>query len=293
MADSLESVPTSLVLAQADLLWADLGKLGESLANDEMFWEPVSGCWSIRRQPDGSMRSDWSPAPPYPPFTTIAWRLDHIGRSLTAHAKRLFDQGTFAHATHEPAEDAEGMMRFVETSFELWRKGIAASGDLMTEALALEVVQLNGHHFRHLAEIQTVRDLYRANRPLDPGPFVDACLRGDGDRLVALRDESPSSVAKLIDDHKDLVLAATLMGRWHLLGLLLEMGFPVEEGTGASSLHYASAFGPLEVVRLLVEHGADVTRLDGQWNTTPLGWAEYFGRADVAEYLRSAMAGDD
>jgi ankyrin repeat protein len=53
-----------------------------------------------------------------------------------------------------------------------------------------------------------------------------------------------------------------------------------------TALHYAAAAAPLDVVKMLVERGADLSAKDAQFDATPLGWAEYFGRSDIAEYLR-------
>ena len=48
--------------------------------------------------------------------------------------------------------------------------------------------------------------------------------------------------------------------------------------TGATALHYAAFGGYRDVVRVLVEAGADVNATDTQFNATPAGWA--------IEYLR-------
>jgi hypothetical protein len=55
----------------------------EGLLDDEYFWEPVAGCWSVRER-DGDWHVDlgadgtrWTTDPP--PLTTIAWRLWHLG----------------------------------------------------------------------------------------------------------------------------------------------------------------------------------------------------------------------
>jgi hypothetical protein len=41
------------------------------------------------------------------------------------------------------------------------------------------------------------------------------------------------------------------------------------------------------VVRLLVERGARLDIKDTGYQSTPLGWAEYGGRKEIAEYLRT------
>jgi ankyrin repeat protein len=41
------------------------------------------------------------------------------------------------------------------------------------------------------------------------------------------------------------------------------------------------------MVKLLIELGADPSVRDEEFNATPLGWAEYGERKEVAEFLRS------
>lgn len=52
--------------------------------------------------------------------------------------------------------------------------------------------------------------------------------------------------------------------------------------TGATAMHYAAFGGHRDVVRVLVEAGADINARDSQYHATPAGWA--------IEYLR-AMGG--
>jgi hypothetical protein len=51
-------------------------------------------------------------------------------------------------------------------------------------------------------------------------------------------------------------------------------------------LHQAAGIGHFEVVRLMVERGARLDVKDVLWHGTPRGWAEYGGKAEVANYLR-------
>jgi ankyrin repeat protein len=48
--------------------------------------------------------------------------------------------------------------------------------------------------------------------------------------------------------------------------------------SGATPLHYAALHGHRQIVKLLLERGADINSIDGQFGATPAGWA--------IEYLR-------
>jgi RNA polymerase sigma factor (sigma-70 family) len=62
--------------------------------------------------------------------------------------------------------------------------------------------------------------------------------------------------------------------------------------TGASRtpLHYTAARGDLAMVRLLLEHRADVDAVEEEYQATPLAWAVTFGHADVIELLHAHNA---
>ena len=48
----------------------------------------------------------------------------------------------------------------------------------------------------------------------------------------------------------------------------------------------------MKLVRILVECGADLTAVDDQHRSTPLGWARAFNDLEVIEYLRSPGSPD-
>ncbi|HEX6084948.1 MAG TPA: ankyrin repeat domain-containing protein [Thermoanaerobaculia bacterium] len=54
----------------------------------------------------------------------------------------------------------------------------------------------------------------------------------------------------------------------------------------ATPLHQAVHAGSLDSVRILVEAGAPLDVEDRAHHSTPLGWAEYLGRPEIASYLR-------
>ena len=59
---------------------------------------------------------------------------------------------------------------------------------------------------------------------------------------------------------------------------------------GTHPLHVAAEFDQASAARLLLEYGADVSRLDSENDSSPLSWAAFFGRPDVARVLIDAGA---
>lgn len=53
-----------------------------------------------------------------------------------------------------------------------------------------------------------------------------------------------------------------------------------------TALHMTIESGAIEIARLLLDAGADPNVRDDRHHATALGWAEFFGRADMAELIR-------
>jgi DinB superfamily len=86
---------------QLDWLWqAKFRPRLDGLTDEEFFWEPVPGCWSVRPHGQSAVPGAVGsgeyvleisyPAPEPPPVTTIAWRLAHVtvavlGERAAAH----------------------------------------------------------------------------------------------------------------------------------------------------------------------------------------------------------------
>jgi len=93
------------------------------------------------------------------------------------------------------------------------------------------------------------------------------------------------------DRHRALALAAQ-HGHVEIVRLLLDAGEdpsrynPKGNHGHSTPLHQAALGGHDAVVRLLVERGASLDIKDTVYQGTPLGWAEYGGGKETAEYLR-------
>jgi ankyrin repeat protein len=53
-----------------------------------------------------------------------------------------------------------------------------------------------------------------------------------------------------------------------------------------TALHMTTESGVIDIARLLLDAGADPNVRDDRHHTTALGWAEFFGREDIAELIR-------
>ncbi len=167
---------TKELTEQLDFYWRHqfLPRL-EGLTDEEYLWEPVDGCWSVR--PDGGGghvvdHAEEEPAPP--PFTTIAWRIAHIGSDvLGMRAGNHFGDG-YDLAEVRPPGTAQAGLDLLRESYALWHKGVAAlddaglarpcgpaEGPYHAHPFAALVLHVNREVVHHGAEVATLRDLYR------------------------------------------------------------------------------------------------------------------------------------
>jgi ankyrin repeat protein len=97
------------------------------------------------------------------------------------------------------------------------------------------------------------------------------------------------------DRHRALALAAQ-HGHVEIVRLLLDAGEdpnrynPKGNHGHTTPLHQAVWSGHDLVVRLLVGRGAKLDIQDTIYQGTPLGWAMYGGRTEIAKYLRAQGA---
>jgi hypothetical protein len=162
------------------------------LTDEEYFWEPVPGCWSVRRR--GESRApktlgagdylidlaaeDLDP----PPVTTIAWRLAHIivGCFVMRLDNREFngpetyggsyqagyESFGYAATAHEALEQLDAAYaKWSEAVRGLGEDGLTGPSELPGEPLSTLVLHINREVIHHGAEIALLRDLYRATFP--------------------------------------------------------------------------------------------------------------------------------
>jgi uncharacterized protein len=124
--------------------------------------------------------------------------------------------------------------------------------------------------------------------------LLEAADSGDAARVAQLLDDDPSLINErgVLGGHSGL-RTALHFGVHHrdVVKALLDRGADPnirDEGDDAMPLHFAAERGDLEVVKLLVEHGADTVGDGTMHELNALGWAicwDYVHQKEVADYL--------
>lgn len=170
----------------SDEVWERLRRRLEHLTDDEYFWEPVPGCWSIRTQPDGTRRADHAaPAPEPAPFTTLAWRLWHLidlyGEDRAPEWLAVEPQGPAIGLDDPdavPPASAAVALDLLGRAHDRWdahlhlvpevalaEKVGPVGGPYRERTRASYVLHMLDEFIHHGAEIALLRDLWRCQRP--------------------------------------------------------------------------------------------------------------------------------
>jgi hypothetical protein len=155
----------------------------DGLTDEEYFWQPVPGCWTISRRGESSAPTSlgagdytWDFGEPRSPepVTTIAWRLAHLIVGLAEMNGTHFGGPPADIATFDYAGTAEEALRQLDDALGTWVEGVRGLGDaglaepqgsnsppeFSDAPVARLVLYSNVEVFHHGAEICLLRDLY-------------------------------------------------------------------------------------------------------------------------------------
>jgi ankyrin repeat protein len=204
-----------------------------------------------------------------------------LGDALDAPAQMMRGQLAWA-VTH-------GMTARVRLLVERGHVDLAAPFDRGTTVTA--VAATTGH--LDLAEYLVAHGA----PPLDLAPadaFLAAALAADRGWLDALLASNPELLDQVQEARPALVTWAAACGSVPAVELLAGLGFDVNamgrtdipsDQPWHTALHKAAEDGNLDLARMLLRLGADPDIRDARFDSTPLGWARYFGQGAVADLL--------
>jgi ankyrin repeat protein len=179
---------------------------------------------------------------------------------------------------------ADRVALFVEHGVDI----VSPFGDGITPATRAAVT---GH-----PELVTYLVAHGAPAPdLRPGQqFVAAALAADHAAVTGLLADHPGLAGTVSRGRPSLIVWAAAQGRPGSVELLAGLGFDVN-ARGRSdapatdpwetALHVAAMKGHLDLARSLLSLGADPGLRDKRFDSTPLGWARYFGQEQLIELL--------
>ena len=164
---------------------------------------------------------------------------------------------------------------------------VSAFGDGQTPSTA---AALSGH-----AAIVALLGSHGAPSPdLDaPDAVIVAALANNRAAVERIRAEHPHALALARDRRPGLIVWASGQAP-KAIALLVELGFDVNalgrsdtpiEQPWETALHSAASVGDVDLVRELLALGADPTIRDKQFDSTPLGWAQYCEQTETIELL--------
>jgi hypothetical protein len=177
---------TEQLAEQLDWHWRTNLRPGmDGLTDEEYFWEPVPGMWSIRPRGTstapvstgaGDFTMDYAfPEPSPAPVTTIAWRLGHIGVGLFGlRGAAHFGGPSVDYETARYPGSAEDALKQLDSVYEVWNAGVRglsaddlarpcgpAEGPWAKFPMSDLILHINREAIHHGAEIALLRDLHR------------------------------------------------------------------------------------------------------------------------------------
>lgn len=152
------------------------------LTDEEFFWEPAPGCWTLSRRGaskapasigNGEFTMDYAP-PPHErePVTTIAWRLAHLIDVFGPPDQPHFGSPRVDHPVGAFPGTADGALRRLDEGYAAWLADLRGLGELglglrqgrpqlFAEApMARFVLHIHREVIHHGAEVSLLRDLY-------------------------------------------------------------------------------------------------------------------------------------
>jgi hypothetical protein len=154
------------------------------LTDEEYFWQPVPGCWTVSRRGASSAPASlgagqftWDYGNPQDPepVTTIAWRLAHLIVGFAGMNGTHFGGPPVTVTSFSYAGTATEALRQLDEAHDRWVGGVRSLGnaglagpqgpsvppEFADAPMARLVLYTSAEVFHHGAEICLLRDLYR------------------------------------------------------------------------------------------------------------------------------------
>lgn len=120
--------------------------------------------------------------------------------------------------------------------------------------------------------------------------FAGLCMSGDGDAARALLRSRPKVAEQTQAAMPELLPDAAAGNRLEAVYTMLELGFDPAL-PDRTALHQAAFHGHVDMAKLLIEKGANVSQRDAHFAATPMQWAVTAGESECAAFLATQQIG--
>lgn len=147
--------------------------------------------------------------------------------------------------------------------------------------------KLPWEHAMRLGRVEIARILEQAGAPVaemdEIGRFVALCMAGDERGARAMMQQSPDLIAR---SPKDLVHRAVWTERKEAVKLTLALGFGPNAMEDNGAIHHAGVLAKSEeILRVLLDGGASLRLRDPWYDSTGIGWADFFDYTELRDRL--------
>ena len=232
-------------------------------------------------------------------FSAVAMNLpDEVRRIVAADPAALNQRQSRNENNRTPLHFAVAMNRapMVELLLELGADPLAVDGGGMPVAVyatdgEIDRPVMKKIHEMTLAEMDSAA---RGRRSLNVGPMdlVAAAALRDWDTASRLVEASPQVVDKGGPLHLVSKRGDTTAVEWLLAHQANPNALWAHWDADVTPLHLAAAQGQADVVRALLDAGADPTIRDSKHHGDALGWAEFFKKPEIIQLLGDRAAGE-
>jgi hypothetical protein len=148
----------------------------EGLTDEEFFWQPASGCWTIFEAAHGRWTYDYAEPEPDPaPPTSIGWQVVHLATCKVMYHEWAYGAARLTWPELDIPHDAAGTLALLARGQELLRGDLAGLSDAQLDESRLTnwgerwpawriFLSMADHDSLHGGAIGQLRDLYRWGR---------------------------------------------------------------------------------------------------------------------------------
>lgn len=147
--------------------------------------------------------------------------------------------------------------------------------------------KLPWEHAIRLGRVEIARILEAAGAPVtqldEVGQFVAHCMAGDESSARAMLQRTPDLVNRA---PKNLVHRAVFTRNAAAVKLSIDLGFDPNYQEDNAAIHQAGQLSEREdILRILLAGGASLTLRDSWYDSTAIGWADFFHYTDLRDKL--------